>query len=107
MNLVKLFLGKIIPIVIICIAISVCAQPKKEEIISFPGFIKSISKDYQSIVINSDSILIASSTRIVNEKGTSLRIEDLKSGLYVVVEAVLNSNRLLAKKIVVKDPPKA
>ena len=107
-NSIKLFLGKIvILILILCTVASVSAQPKKEEIISFPGFIKSISKDYQFIVINADNILITSSTRIANEKGMSLRVEDLRAGLYVVVEATVNLNGLLAKKIVVKPPPPA
>jgi len=81
------------------------SQVKKEEIIVYAGIIKSISKDYKSIVVYNENILIYSNTRIFNDKGKPLKIEDLKPELYVVIEGVQNPNGFLAKKIVVKKPP--
>jgi hypothetical protein len=81
------------------------SQVKKEETIVYGGFIKSISKDYKSILVYEDKILISSNTKIVNEKGKSLKINDLRPELYVVIEGVRNPNGFLAKKITVKKPP--
>ena len=69
MTPVRLFLAKfVIIIVVLAMVNSVFSQGKKEEIISFPGFIKNISKDYKFIVVNTDKILISPNTRIINEK---------------------------------------
>jgi hypothetical protein len=106
-SLGKVFLTKFfIFILIFGMANAVFSQAKKDEIISFQGFIKDISKDYTFIVVNSDNVLISSDTKIVNEKGWTLKIEDLKPKLYVVIEAVVvKSKGLLAKKIVIRKPP--
>ena len=81
------------------------SQAKKEEIIVYGGIIKSISKDYKSILVYSQDVLISPNTRIFNEKGNPLRIDDLRLELYVVVEGVESPKGLLAKKITVKKPP--
>jgi hypothetical protein len=81
------------------------SQVKKEETIIYGGIIKSISIDCKSIIVNNESILVSSKTRIFNEAGKPLKIEDLKPELYVVVEGVENPNGLLARKIMVKKPP--
>jgi hypothetical protein len=81
------------------------SQVKKEEIIVYGGVIKSISKDYKSIMVYSENILISSNTKFFNEKGKPLNITDLRPELYVVVEGVINPNGFLAKKITVKKPP--
>ncbi len=80
------------------------SQVNEEEILSFSGIITTISKDYKFIVVNDVNILISSNTKIVNEKGKSLKINDLKPELYIRIEGVQNSNGFLAKKIVVKKP---
>jgi len=81
------------------------SQIRKEEIIFFSGTITRISNDYKFIVINKMNILITSDTKIVNEKGKILKINDLKPELFVRIEGVQNLNGFLAKKIVVKKPP--
>ena len=80
-------------------------QVKKEETIHFSGTIKTISKDYKFIVVNNVNILITSDTKIVNEKGRTLKINELKPELFVRIEGVQNPKGFLAKKIVVKKPP--
>jgi hypothetical protein len=81
------------------------SQVKKEETIFFSGIITSISKDYKFIVVYNENILISSNTKIFNEKGRSLEINDLRPELYVFIEGVQNPKGFLAKKIVVKKPP--
>jgi len=100
--LLVMFAIFILTLVVVNFAFS---QVKKEEIIVYGGIIKSIAKDYKSIVVYNENILISSNTRIFNEKGKLLRIEDLRPELYVVVEGVINPNGFLAKKITVKKPP--
>ena len=79
-------------------------QGKKEEIIIFSGIITRISNDYKFIVVNDMNILISYDTKIVNEKGKSLKINELKPELFVTVQGVQNPNGFLAKKIMVKKP---
>ena len=102
----KIFLVKFVILTFILLMVNPgFSQVKKEEIIVYAGIIKSISKDYKSIVVYNENILIYSNTRIFNEKGEPIKIEDLKPELYVVIEGVQNPNGFLAKKIVVKKPP--
>ena len=81
------------------------SQIRKEEIISFSGTITRISNDYKFIVVNEMNILINSDTKIVNEKGKTLKINDLKPELFVRIEGAQNPNGFLAKKILVKKRP--
>jgi len=102
----KIFLVKFVILTFILLMVNPgFSQVKKEEIIVYAGIIKSISKDYKSIVVYNENILIYSNTRIFNDKGKPIKIEDLKPELYVVIEGVQNPNGFLAKKIVVKKPP--
>lgn len=90
-------------VLILAIHTSGFSQVKKDEIISFSGTIKSISKDLKSIVITNDvNILIFPNTKITNEKGNALKAGDLKVGLYVVVETVQDAGVFVARKITIK-----
>ncbi len=80
-------------------------QAKKEKMVYFSGIIKTISKDYKSIVVNQVNILIFPNTKIVNEKGTILKINDLRPELFVAIEGSKNPDGFVAKQIVVKKPP--
>ena len=82
------------------------SQTQKEPMtIVYGGIIKRISKDYKSMVVNSENILITSNTKIFDEKGQSLKIENLKPDLYVMIEGIESKSGLLARKITVKKPP--
>ena len=108
MNSKRIFLFKFVIAIFILLLINFAfSQVKKEETIFLSGIITSISKDYKFIVVNDDNILISSNTRtrIFNEKGKSLKIDDLRPELYVVIEGVINSNGFLARKITVKKTP--
>jgi hypothetical protein len=51
------------------------------------------------------NILISTDTKIVNEKGAILKINDLRLGLFVGIEGSKNQNGFFARKIVIKKPP--
>jgi len=81
-------------------------QGIKEEVASYSGVIKSIDKDFKFIVVNDVKVLISDNTKIVDEKGNILRMNDLKPGLSVAIEGVRSSNGFFAKKIVIITPKK-
>jgi hypothetical protein len=80
-------------------------QGIKEEAASYSGVIKSIDKDFK-LIVNDVKVLISDNTKIVDEKGNILRMNDLKPGLSVAIEGVRSSNGFFAKKIVIITPKK-
>jgi hypothetical protein len=80
------------------------SQIKKEVTFPFSGFIKRIPKDLKYIILKDINfkIYILLDTKIIDEKGKSLRIDELKHGLYVVIESLQNPDGFFAKKIIVK-----
>jgi hypothetical protein len=76
-------------------------QVHEEETISFSGIIQDVSKDYRSIVVNKKSFLISKDTKIVDQKGKSLKLQDLKSSLDVALDAIYRRDGYVLKKIVV------
>ena len=78
------------------------SQVKIGEATSFPGVIESIPADFKFIVVNEVRIYISPDTKIVNENGNILKIEELKPRFNVTIEAVRSKDGFYAKKIVVK-----
>ena len=78
------------------------SQVKMGETTSFPGVIESIPADFKFIVVNEVRIYISPDTKIVNENGNILKIEELKPRFNVTIEAVRSKDGFYAKKIVVK-----
>ncbi len=103
MNLKHIFLIKFSIFIFIFIIFNFAfSQVKTGEMISFPGVIESIPEDFKFIVINEVRIFISSDTKIVDENGNILKIEELKPRLNVTIEVVRNSNGFFAEKIVLK-----
>lgn len=75
------------------------SQVKKEQRISFNGSIDSIPKDQKFIVVNEVRIFILPFTQIVDVKGRTLGIEDLKIGRFLKVEGLKNPDGIFAAKI--------
>ena len=75
-------------------------QAIKIETIS--GVIEGLDKNSKSIVVNNTQILISSQTKVVDEKGNILKIEDLNPNLPVSIQGIRNPNGFAAMKIVVK-----
>ena len=81
-------------------------QGIKEEAASYSGVIKSTDKDFKFIVVNDAKVLISDNTKVVDEKGNILRMNDLKPGVSVAIEGVRSSNGFFANKIVILSPKK-
>ena len=81
-------------------------QGIKQETISYSGVIENIDKDFKFIVVNGTKNLISGNTKIVDEKGDILKMDDLKLKLSVVIEGVRSPEGFLAKKIVIITPKK-
>lgn len=103
MNLKKIFLIEF-PIFILTFLVFNLgfSQVKMGKTTSFPGVIESIPADFKFIVINEVRIYISPDTKIVNESGNILKIEELKPRFNVTIEAVRSKDGFYAKKIVVK-----
>jgi hypothetical protein len=98
------FVPVILLIFLLLIPSASFSQVKKEKIISFSGTIKTISKDLKIVVVNDVNVLISPDTKILDEKGRTLNINDLKPKLHVTVEAFENRDGIFARKIVVQEP---
>ena len=106
MNLRKTLLIKLATFTLILLLFDLSfSEIRSEATVSFSGIIKSVSSDLKFIVVNDVSILISSATKIVNDRGYTLKATDLKSDLYVIVDGVQGRNGFLAKKILVTKVP--
>jgi hypothetical protein len=102
-NLRKIFLIEFAIFILTFLVLNLAfSQVKMGEITSFPGVIESIPADFRFIVINEVRIYISPDTKIVNETGNILKIEELKPRFHVTIEAVRSKDGFYAKKIVVK-----
>jgi hypothetical protein len=81
------------------------SQGKREEIQSFSGYIESIPKNSKFVVVNEIRVFISSNTKIVDEKGNILEIDNLKPGLLVAIEGIRKSDGILAGKITIMRTP--
>ena len=78
------------------------SQVRVGEVISFPGVIEKVSKDFRFIVVNEAKIILSSDTKILDANGKELKKNDLKSKLRVHLEVLNTSQGFIAQKIVVK-----
>ena len=106
MNLEKACFIKSVMFMLILLIFLPGFQGIKHETISYSGVIENIDKDFKFIVVNGTKNLISGSTKIVNEKGDILKMDDLKLKLSVVIEGVRSPEGFLAKKIVIITPKK-
>ena len=81
-------------------------QGIKQGAISYSGVIESIDKDFKFIVVNGAKMLISGNTKIMDEKGNMLKMDDLKPKLSVVIEGVRSPDGFSAKKILITTPKK-
>jgi len=101
-----LLLTLVLLIITLVIFHPVFSQVKSEEIISFSGYIDNIPKDPKFIVVNERRVFISSNTKIASEKGSILKMNDLKIRLYVAIEGVQKSDGIYAEKVTVIKAPK-
>ena len=106
MKLQRLLLMKLFVLILILVIFQPgFSQGKREEIQSFSGYIESISKDSKFIAVNEIRVFISSNTKIVDEKGNILKIDQLKPGLSVAIEGIRKSDGIFAGKITVMRTP--
>jgi hypothetical protein len=104
MKLEKAFPIKSVMFMLILLIFLPGIQGIKQEAIPFSGVIESIDKNFKFIGINGAKILISEETKIVDEKGNSLKMDNLKLKLSVVIEGGRSPEGFLAKKIIVLTP---
>jgi hypothetical protein len=81
-------------------------QGIKHEGTSYSGVIEQVDKDSKFLVINGAKMNVSQDTKILDEKGNSLKTDALKPALFAVIEGVTTSGGFLAKKIVIRTPKK-
>jgi len=78
------------------------SQAKEDKPVSFSGVIEGVHEGFKYIVINERRVVVSPETRILDERGNILNVNALKPRLNVTIEAIRMSDRLMAKKIVIK-----
>ena len=81
-------------------------QGIKLEGTSYSGVIEGIDKDFKFLVINGAKMHVSQDTKILDERGNSLKTDALKPAHFAVIEGVTTSEGFLAKKIVIRTPKK-
>jgi hypothetical protein len=103
----KTFLLKsAILILVLVISYPSFSQIKRQGIMSFNGTIDSIPKDSKFIVVDERRIFISSGTKIVDERGNTLRMNDLKLRSHVAIEGTEKPDGIFAEKITVTRMPR-
>ena len=105
MNLQRLLLVKLVILAMTLVIVHPgFSQVKSREIKSFSGYIESIHKDLKFIAVNEVRVFISSNTKIVGEKGNSLKMDDLRTELPVAIEGVWKSGDIFAEKVTIRTP---
>jgi len=71
------------------------------ETISLSGIVKDVSWDHKSIVVNEKNFFMSHDTKIVDQKGNRLKIEDIKKNVDIAIDAIPHPNGFIIKEIVV------
>ncbi len=82
------------------------AQVKNQDPVAITGMIESVDKSYTMMVINELPIVLTSATAVVDEKGSSLTLKDLKPKLRVRTEAIKTREGYQAVRIVIRTVTK-
>lgn len=103
MNLKRLFLVKLLVLILALSFIGPAfSQGKQGKTRIYAGAIEWVSRDFKYISINEHKVLITPQTKVLDEKGNSLNITDLKRGQNVVVELIRNPDGSTEKRIIIK-----
>ncbi len=80
--------------------IGISQTKRAGETISLSGLIKDVSWDHKSIVVNDKKFFISHDTKIVDQKGNKLKLEDIKNNSDVAIDAIPHPNGFIIKEIV-------
>jgi hypothetical protein len=78
------------------------AQTNVGPTMTFPGVIEKISGNFKFVVVNEAKILLSSGTQIMDDRGNTLTVSDLKPRSPITIEVLKSPRGFLAKKIVLK-----
>jgi hypothetical protein len=103
MNLKKVFFVKLLVLILVLSFTGPAfTQGKPSKRVVRAGAIEWVSRDFKYIGINEGKVLITPQTKVLDEKGNSLDIRELRRGRHVVVELILNSSGSAEKRIIIK-----
>ena len=71
------------------------------EAISFSGIVKEVSWDRKSIVVSEKNFFISHDTKVIDQNGNRLKIEDIKKNVDIAIDAIPHPNGFIIKEIVV------
>ena len=71
------------------------------ETISLSGIVKDVSWDHKSIVVNEKNFFMSHDTKILDQKGNRLKIDDIKKNVDIAIDAIPHPNGFIIKEIVV------
>ncbi len=71
------------------------------ETISLSGVVKDVSWDHKSIVVSEKNFFISHDTKVIDQKGNRLKIDDIKKNADVAIDAIPHPNGFIIKEIVV------
>lgn len=101
-NYISLFIKLFVILITFSIAQPIFSQSVTEGDVSFMGTILNIPPDFTSLAFFEKTIGLSAGTTVLNEDGNTLRLQDLRPGFLVRVEAGKGSKGLIAKKIVIQ-----
>jgi hypothetical protein len=73
----------------------------EKDTIFFSGFVKNVSWDQNSIVVAEKKLFISKDTKIIDQKGNRLKLEDIRKGVEVAIDAIRQPKGLIIREIVV------
>jgi hypothetical protein len=71
------------------------------ETISLSGIVKDVTWDHKSIVVGGKSFFISSETKVIDQKGNRLKIDDIKKNADVAIDVIPHPNGFIINEIVV------
>ncbi|MDI6762084.1 MAG: hypothetical protein QME83_03535 [Thermodesulfobacteriota bacterium] len=71
------------------------------ETISLSGIVKDVTWDHKSIVVGGKSFFISRDTKVIDQKGNRLKIDDIKKNADVAIDAIPHPTGFIIKEIVV------
>jgi len=71
------------------------------ETISLSGIVKDVSWDHKSIVVSEKNFFISHDTKVIDQKGNRLKIEDIKKNVDIAIDAIPGPDGYLIKEMVI------
>ena len=71
------------------------------ETISLSGIVKDVTWDHKSIVVSGKNFFISNDTKVIDQKGNRLKIDDIKKNADVAIDVIPHPNGFIINEIVV------